>query len=175
MEKNRFYSEIMKNKKEIINYVFNFTGGTQQVLSHVNKVEQHFHGYPFGEVVLSESFSKAIVTQVVSSGSLEPEAEAYADSMVIARGELRIYYPDDAAFQAITTRLGDCKDAIELANVVVNEMMEHTILNQATVMTAHFIGALLEFTHFTKGTSVSNIRQHIQKLVVTRPQKRREK
>lgn len=161
----------MKNKKENINYVFNFTGGTQQILSHVNKVEQHFHGYPFGEVVLNESFSKAIVTQVVSSDGLEPEDEAYADSMVIARGELRIYYPDDEAFQTITARLGDCKDAAELANVVVNEMMEHTILSHGTVMTAHFIGALLEFTHFTKGTSVSNIRQHIQKHMVLGAQK----
>lgn len=175
MENNRFYSEIMKNKKEKINYVFNFTGGTQQILSHVNKVEQHFHGYPFGEVVLNESFSKAIVTQVVSSDSLDQEDEVSVDSMTTDRGELRIYYPDDAAFQVITARLSGCKDAAELANVVVNEMMEHTILNQGTVMTAHFIGTLLEFTHFTKGTSVSNIRQHIQKQVVLRPQKGRGK
>lgn len=165
----------MKKKKETVNYVFNFTGGTTQVMSHINKVEQHFHGYPLGEVVVSKSFSNATITQMVSPGGLEPEEDPHADSRVVPGRELRIYYPDDAAFRAITARLGDCKNAIELANVVVNEILEHTILDQDTVTTTHFIDTLLEFTHFTRGTSVSNMRQQIQKQLLLRIQKKREK
>ncbi len=174
-EKMNLYSEIMKKKRTIINYVFNFTGGTPQVMAHVNKVEQHFHGSPSGEVVVSKSYSNATVIQTVSPGVPATAQEAYADRLVVAGRGLRIYYPGDAEFQAITTRLGDCKNAIELANVVVNEILEHTILDKDTATTAQFINALLEFTHFTRGTSVSNMRQQIQKQMLLKVEKRREK
>lgn len=165
----------MSNKRGNITYVFNFTGGIQHVWSHVNKVEQHFHGYPLGGGVVSDNIPEAIVTQVAPSDNLEPEEKVNADRLMKAGRELRIYYPDDAAFQAITTRLGNCKDAIELANVVVNDILEHTILDRDTMTTAHFIETLLEFTHFTRGTSVSNMRQQIQKQLLLRIEKRREK
>lgn len=175
MKKMNLYSGIMKRKRTIINYVFNFTGGTPQVISHVNKVEQHFHNYPSGEVVVSKSYSNATVTQTVSPGDPAAGQEVYADRLVVTGRGLRIYYPGDAEFQAITTRLGDCKNAIELANVVVNEILEHTILDQSTATTAEFIATLLEFTHFTRGTSVSNMRQQIQKQMLLKVEKRREK
>lgn len=83
--------------------------------------------------------------------------------MKLAEDELRIYYADDVSLNAFIIRVGAYKDAADLVNLVVGDMMEHTIMNGGIAVKSHFIEALLVFVHFTKGSSVSNVRQQIWK------------
>ena len=99
----------------------------------------------------------------------EAPEEEEPDSLRLAEGELRIYYPDDVLLKAFIVRIGSCRDAADLANLVVGDMMEHTILKGDIAVKSHFIEALLMFVHFTKGSSVSNIRQRIRKQVADMP------
>lgn len=134
---------------------------------------QNFYGDGFGGVALKTGHSVGSGTKVHSSEGEEPDDEE-PDSLLIAEGELRIYYQDGALLEAIIVRIGNCKDASDLANLVVNDMMEHTILNDGIVVKAHFIDALRVFIRFTKGSSTSNIRQHIRRQIVEGHQRGKE-
>lgn len=91
-----------------------------------------------------------------AASSMEPSSD-------VAESELRVYCSDNASLETFVVRIGACRGAASLANLVVSDMMEHTILNDETIVKGHFIEALLVFTHFTKGNSVSNVRQQIRK------------
>ncbi len=134
---------------------------------------QNFYGDGFGGVALKTGHSVGSGTKVHSSEGEESDDEE-PDSLMIAEGELRIYYQDGALLKAIIVRIGNCKDASDLANLVVNDMMEHTILNDGIVVKTHFIDALRVFIRFTKGSSTSNIRQHIRKQIVEGHQRGKE-
>lgn len=134
---------------------------------------QNFYGDGFGGVALKTGHSVGSGTKVHSSEGEESDDEE-PDSLMIAEGELRIYYQDGALLKAIIVRIGNCKDASDLANLVVNDMMEHTILNDGIVVKTHFIDALRVFIRFTKGSSTSNIRQHIRRQIVEGHQRGKE-
>ncbi len=159
-----FNSEIMEKKKEENACVFYITGGNNQIMPNVTKVVQNFY------VDRSEmdAMKEHGMESVKKREPVPVETKSYdqkADDLKLAEGELRIYYTDDVSLNAFIIRVGACKDASDLANLVVGEMMEHTIMNGGIVVKAHFIEALLAFVHFTKGSSVNNIRQHIRKFM----------
>ena len=160
----------MENKREKTTCVFHITGGNNQILPNATEVVQNFYGEQFGEAASKGGQSRDGGTKAQTSESEESEDDE-PDSLTIAQGELRIYYPDDTLLEAIIVRIGSCKDAADLANLVVNDMMEHTILNDGIAVKAHFIQALQKFVHFTKGSSVSNIRQQIRKQIQGMPQR----
>lgn len=153
----------MKRKNEKTRCVFHIAGGNNQILPNVTSVVQNFYGDCFGEAVLEAG---PLGAGKVPAPLTEDKENKESDKVIIAKGELRIYYPDKSLLQAIVIRLSNCKDAADLANLVVNDMMEHTILNEDIVTKSHFIKTLQELTCFTKGSSVSNIRQQIRKQVM---------
>lgn len=164
-EKNHYCFETMGNRKEHSTCVFYITGGNNQILPNVTHVIQNFYGDQFGDAALRASEPAVSVVSTSLSSDGEVPSEEVSDRRAIAEGELRIYYSDDASLQSIIGRIGNCRDASDLANLVVYEMMEHTILNSVIALKTHFIEALVVFIHFTKGSSVSNIRQHIRRQV----------
>lgn len=139
-------------------------------MPNATEVVQNFYGDQFGKAALKAGYSKNEDRKIQWSKSEKPE-EGVSDSLLIAEGELRIYYPDDTAFHDIIARIGGCMDAADLANLVVNDMIEETILTDNLAVKAHFIEALQMFTHFNKGRSVNNIRQQIRKQVQSTPTK----
>lgn len=155
----------MENKREKDACVFHITGGNNQIMPNVTEVVQNFYGDQFGEAAMKEGQPGEGDKKVRLSDS-EASEDVEPDSLAIAEGELRIYYADDVSLKAFIVRIGACKDATELANLVVNDMMEHTILNGVIAVKAHFIESLLVFAHFTKGSSVSNVRQQIRKKTI---------
>lgn len=163
----------MENKKEEKSCVFHITGGNNQIMPNATEVVQNFYGDQFGKAALKAGQSMDGDNKAQLSESEKPKVEV-PDSLSIAEGELRIYYPDEASLHAIIARIGGCKDAADLGNLVVNDMMERTILNEAIAVKAHFIEALQMFIHFTKGSSVNNIRQQIRKQVSSMPPKGKE-
>ena len=133
-------------------------------MPNVTEVVQNFYVDPSGAIAMKDYGIVSARTQVPEGADAEP-VDKEAESLRLAEGELRIYYTDEASLKAFIVRLGACKDAADLANLVVNDMMEHTIMNGNIAVKSHFIEALLVFIHFTKGSSVSNIRQQIRKKV----------
>lgn len=154
----------MDNKKKENACVFHITGGNNQILPNVTEVVQHFY-VDRPEMVAMEDFSRV-------RPCVEP-MDSHARRVMLAEGELRIYYEDDALLDAIIVRLGACRDAADLANLVVNDMMEHTIISIDIAVKSHFIETLLVFVRFTKGSSVSNVRQHIRKKSIEMARKRK--
>lgn len=152
----------MENKREENACVFHITGGNNQIMPNVTEVIQNFYVDRSGAVAMKDYGMVGARTQVHKGADVEP-VDKEAESLKLAEGELRIYYADDASLKAFIVRLGACKDAADLANLVVSDMMEHTIMNGNIAVKSHFIEALLVFVHFTKGSSVSNVRQQIRK------------
>lgn len=142
--------------------MFHITGGNNQIMPNAGGLVQYFYGDQFGEAAMKNGQPGDGNMKLRQLENEEPEDEE-PDSVMVAEGELRIYYTDDASLKDFIIRIGACKDAADLANLVVNDMMEHTILNGEIAVKSHFIEALLVFAHFTKGSSVSNIRQQIRK------------
>ncbi len=142
-------------------------------MPNATEAVQNFYGDGFGEAALGIVHSGGSGAKAPSSESEEPDDEE-PDSLMIAEGELRIYYQDAALLKAIIVRIGNCKDASDLANLVVNDMIGHTILNDGIVVKTHFIDALRAFIRFTKGSSTSNIRQHIRRQIVEERQRGKE-
>lgn len=162
--KELFYSEIMEKKREEKACVFNITGGSSQIMPNLTEMVQNFYVDGSGVAVMNEYGIVSVRKRVTVPDDME-SSEKGTESLKLAEGELRIYYTDDVSLNAFIIRVGACKDASDLANLVVGEMMEHTIMNGGIVVKAHFIEALLAFVHFTKGSSVNNIRQHIRKFM----------
>lgn len=168
----------MENKKENNSCVFHITGGNNQIMPNATEVVQNFYGDQFGEAALKAGHSMDGDNEAQLSDGGVPEKEESGgevpDSLSIAEGELRIYYPDEASLHAIIARIGGCKDAADLGNLVVNDMMQNTILSDGIAVKTHFIEALQMFIHFTKGSSVNNIRQQIRKQASSMPPKGKE-
>lgn len=154
----------MEKKKEENACVFYITGGNNQIMPNVTKVVQNFY-VDRSEMDAMKEHEMESVKKREPVPVETKSSDQKADDLKLAEGELRIYYTDDVSLNAFIIRVGACKDASDLANLVVGEMMEHTIMNGGIVVKAHFIEALLAFVHFTKGSSVNNIRQHIRKFM----------
>lgn len=157
-----FYSEIMENKRKENACVFHITGGNNQIMPNVTEVIQNFYVDPSGLAALEE-YGVVSVRKRVAAPAYAETPDREGERMRLAEGELRIYYADDVSLNAFLIRVGACKDAADLANLVVGDMMEHTIMNDVIAVKSHFIESLLVFVRFTKGSSVSNVRQQIRK------------
>lgn len=156
----------MENKREEKACVFHITGGNNQIMPNVTEVVQNFYVDHSGLAALADHGMMSVKKRVHPPADVkcaDPCADPRAETLKLAEGELRIYYADDVSLNAFLIRVGACKDAADLANLVVGDMMEHTIMNEGIVVKSHFIEALLMFAQFTKGSSVSNVRQHIRK------------
>lgn len=152
----------MENKREENACVFHITGGNNQIMPNVTEVVQNFYVDRSGMAAMKEHGMVSVKKKVLAPTDMK-SSDQRAESLKLAEGELRIYYADDVSLNAFIIRVGACKDAADLANLVVGDMMEHTIMNGGIAVKAHFIEALLVFVHFTKGSSVSNVRQQIRK------------
>ena len=152
----------MENKREEKACVFHITGGNNQIMPNVTEVVQNFYVDRSGVAIMKERGVAGVRKKVHTVAGVE-FSDRRAESLRLAEGELRIYYADDVSLKAFIVRVGACRDAADLANLVVSDMMEHTIMNGDIAVKSHFIEALLVFVHFTKGRSVSNVRQHIRK------------
>ena len=157
-----FYSEIMENKREKNACVFHITGGNNQIMPNVTEVVQNFYVDSSGLAAMKEYGMFSVKKRVPAPADMN-HSDRKAESLKLAEGELRIYYSDDVSLNAFIVRVGACKDATDLANLVVEDMMENTIMNGGIAVKSHFIEALLVFVQFTKGSSVSNVRQQIRK------------
>lgn len=152
----------MEKKREKNACVFHITGGNNQIMPNVTEVVQNFYVDRSGIVAMEDYGTRSVKRKVPVSAGMKP-SDRRAEILKLAKGELRIYYADDVSLNAFIVRVGACKDVADLANLVVSDMMEHTIMNGDIAVKSHFIEALLVFVHFTKGSSVSNVRQQIKK------------
>lgn len=130
----------------VANVIININGGNNQILPNATEAVQNFYD---AEFVHSKK-----------QDSLVEEDEAVR----IARGTLCIYYSDEAELNDIIARIGDCRSASDLANLVVNDIHKHTILTSERMVSKDFIEALQQFLTFKSGTSAGNIRTQINKV-----------
>lgn len=122
------------------NVIININGGNNQILPNATEAVQNFYDAEFARAKKQDS--------------LVEEDEAVR----IARGTLCIYYSDEAELNDIITRIGDCRSASDLVNLVVNDIHKHTILTSERMVSKDFIEALQQFLTFKSGTSAGNIR-----------------
>ena len=131
------------------NVIININGGNNQILPNATGAVQNFYGAEFAPV---------------SKGSTKERDEDVDDVVRVARGTLCIYYPDEAELDDIINRIADCRNASDLANLVVNDMQKHTILTPERMVSKDFIEALQQFLTFKSGASTGNIRTQINKV-----------
>lgn len=127
------------------NVIINIHGGNNQILPEATGVVQNFYGAEFVRAKMQDTMAE------------EDEDE----EVRIARGTLCIYYSDEMQLNDIIRRIADCRNASDLANLVVNDMQKHTILTSERMVSKDFIGALQQFLTFKSGTSTGNIRTQI--------------
>lgn len=89
----------------VANVIININGGNNQILPNATEAVQNFYDAEFARAKKQDS--------------LVEEDEAVR----IARGTLCIYYSDEAELNDIITRIGDCRSASDLANLVVNDII----------------------------------------------------
>lgn len=140
----------------LANIIINIHGDNTQILPNAAVGAQYFCG---GDFVGMRTCPCA------SAGGGKPaEEEPVEDEALrIARGTLCIYYTDKGELDAIIRRISECRNASDLANLVVNDMRKHTILTDERMVSKDFICALKHFLTFTTGASVGNIRAQINK------------
>lgn len=168
----------------------NIYGGNQQIMPNATHAVQKFNIQYINcrpeEGGLSEEFLQKMVnmsdcgitmygenaeteengteeTHTHTEETCQHTEEAY--TRMEALKELSVYYPDDTLLQAFVLRIELCRDALSLANLMVNDMMRHTILDEAIAVKKRFITAMLFFARFPKGRSVNNVRQLIKKQI----------
>lgn len=127
--------------------IININGGNNQIQPNATGGEQNFYGTEFALAKMRDSMAEEV----------EDEDEAVR----IARGTLCIYYSDEAELNDIIRRITDCRNASDLANLVVNDMQKHTILTSERMVSKDFIWALRQFVTFKSGASTGNIRTQI--------------
>lgn len=127
--------------------IININGGNNQIQPNATGGEQNFYGTEFVPAKMRDSMAEEV----------EDEDEAVR----IARGTLCIYYSDEAELNDIIRRITDCRNASDLANLVVNDMQKHTILTSERMVSKDFIWALRQFVTFKSGASTGNIRTQI--------------
>lgn len=139
-------NETKKTKKALMtNVIININGGHNQILPNATEAVQNFYDAESAYVKIQDSLAK------------EDEDEAVR----IARGTLCIYYSDKLELNNIICRIADCRNASDLANLVVNDMHKHTILTSERMVSKDFIEALQQFLTFKSGASTGNIRTQI--------------
>lgn len=150
MKKN----EEKKSYYRVEGNVINVNGEYNQIMSNVYKVVQHIYCS-----ASAPSSAQAAVQSVVSA---KPRKEAkWSKEECVARGTLCIYYSDERDLEMIIRRISECRNAADLANLVVNDMLQHTILTADRMVSRDFIRALQYFLTFKSGTSTGNIRTQI--------------
>lgn len=131
----------------VANVIINIHGGNNQILPNATGAVQNFYGAEFAHAKIKDILA---------------EEEADEDEVVhIARGTLSIYYSDELELNDIIHRIADCRNASDLANLVVNDMQKHTILTPERMVSKDFIEALQQFLTFKSGASTGNIRTQI--------------
>lgn len=128
------------------NVIINIHGGNNQILPNATEAVQNFYGAEFAHARMQNT----------------TEEEDEDEAVRIARGTLCIYYSDEGELNDIIRRIADCRNAADLANLVVNDMREHTILTSERMVSKDFIEALQQFLTFKSGTSTGNIRMQIK-------------
>ncbi|WP_455664326.1 hypothetical protein [Phocaeicola sp.] len=137
-----------QNSTAMATVIININGGNNQILPNATGAVQNFYGTEFAHAKMLDGLAE------------EDEDEA----VHIARGTLSIYYSDAAELNDIIRRIADCRNASDLANLVVNDMHKHTILTEERMVSKDFIEALQQFLTFKSGTSTGNIRTQINKV-----------
>lgn len=134
--------------------IINIHGDNNQILPNATEAVQNFYATGFSHDKKQECLK-------------EEEDEAVR----IARGTLCIYYSDEVELDGIIARIGDCRSASDLANLVVNDMHKHTILTSERMVGKDFIEALQQFLTFKLGASTGNIRAQINKVKMNNGQR----
>ncbi|MCD7924783.1 MAG: hypothetical protein LUI85_08820 [Bacteroides sp.] len=137
-----------QNSTAMATVIININGGNNQILPNATGAVPNFYGTEFAHAKMLDGLAE------------EDEDEA----VHIARGTLSIYYSDAAALNDIIRRIADCRNASDLANLVVNDMHKHTILTFERMVSKYFIEALQQFLTFKSGASTGNIRTQINKV-----------
>lgn len=143
-----------KTKEPVMAHVtIQISGGQNQIFPNVTELVQNFYGV------------KPEVEQEKKDKTEKKEEEEEDDATRIARGTLCIYYTDEEALRGIIRRISECRNASDLASLVVNEMGKHTILTEELMVGKTFIEALRHFLTFRTGSSVGNIRTQINNAI----------
>lgn len=123
--------------------VFNISGGTVQIMPKATRGVQNFY------------FASPDKAGGVRAAGCEDAAKR------MAREVLQLYYPTVEELDGIISRLGHCRNATAVANLVVNDIQKNTILSRECMVRKDFIEALRPFLTFKSGATVNNIRQLI--------------
>lgn len=127
-------------------------GGTNTIAPNATKIEQHFYGTQPDE----ESYNE--------------EGDDAQEDLSDAGGLLRYISKED--IPGYLAMIGECHTATELADVVMTMMERLPRLKAEEVVKARFINILFPLaTKLTCGTSVSNVRQHINNALARRPKR----
>ena len=137
-----------RTKKPVVaNVIINVHGDNTQIFPNATEGAQYLYGVEFARAKMQEGMAE--------------EDEDEDEAVRIARGTLCIYYSDQLELNDIIRRIADCRNASDLANLVVNEMQKRTILTCERMVSKDFIKALQQFVTFKAGASTGNIRMQI--------------
>ncbi len=118
----------------------NIYGGNNQILPNATKAEQNFFGSEFAEKKLSSS-------------------DMQEEELTEAEQALAIYINKVEALRGYVTRLGNCKTARDLAEVVATMCQQEPSVDETLIVKQSFINLLLPFVpEWEKGKTIDNIR-----------------
>lgn len=131
----------------------NIFDGVTQIVPNAIKAVQNFYGDQFAEKILNKQEASEDHSPEVAS----PEPK-----------NLALYISKDR-IPGFLAQIRDCRNATELAKVVVSMLDQDSQLTEGTVVKEIFIQLLLPFaTKLTTGKSINNLRARINDALIVR-------
>jgi len=131
--------------EEKSNFIFNISGGNNQILPNATKAEQHFYGDQFAKEALRKG--------------APIEAPLTADER-----RLLMYVEKEDSLRNYVASLKACQTAAEVGQLVATMCENEPRIDETRIVTKAFIETLLPFmTGVESGKGIDNIRNYINK------------
>lgn len=132
-------------------------GGTNHFYGAGTQVHHH---YADGTVTTEVKPEAEVVTESESEAKSEEESVAAVDIEFI-----RAHYEDPQLFDIFVMKLHLCSNARQVGHLIVDELMVQTNLTSDLILKEEFIECLVRQLTFGRGSSTSNIRDFIKKVL----------
>ena len=129
--------------EEKSNFIFNISGGNNQILPNATKAEQHFYGDQFAKEALRKGY---------------PEVLPLTDE----ERRLAMYVANEDLVRSYVANIKACQTAAEVGQVVATMCENEPRIDETRIVTKAFIEILVPFmTGVETGKGIDNIRNAI--------------
>lgn len=143
------------DNKENFSFIFNFYGGSNQILPNATTATQNFYG--------DRSALDKVDKENDGDSVLSPEA-----------ARLSVYINKVEDLRVYLSQIAECTSAVELAKIIVNMAEQEPKITPEEIVKERFISLFLPLTpQFISGKSVDNIRARINTAWAKRPRKKK--